>query len=106
MPIPQVVIEEWKPRQQNTLLGFATVRLPSGMRLHDVSVHMKSGKAWASPASKPQIDRNGAAIRGDDGKVKYLPIVSFETKTIGDRFSVAVIEALRLAHPDALGALQ
>jgi len=62
MPIPQVIIEEWKPRQQSTLLGFVTVLLPSGMRLHDVSVHMKSGKAWASPASKPQIDRNGLVV--------------------------------------------
>jgi hypothetical protein len=106
MPIPQVIIEEWKPRRQNTLLGFALVRLPSGMKLHDVSVHMMGAKAWASPSSKPQINRNGTVIRGDDGKVKYLPIVSFETKTISDKFSVAVVEALRIAYPDALAAPQ
>src|SRR4051812_23935601 len=106
MPNPPIVIEEWKPRRQNTLVGFAVVRLPSGMKLHDVSVHIMGTKAWASPASKPQIDRNGAAIRGDDGKIKYLPVVSFETKAISDKFSIGVIEALRLAHPDALAAPQ
>jgi hypothetical protein len=102
MPIPPIAIEEWKPRRQNTLIGFALVRLPSGMRLHDVSVHMMGDRAWALPAAKPQINRHGTAIRDGDGKIKYIPIVSFETKALGDKFSAAVIEALRLAHPDAL----
>lgn len=102
MPSLPVTIEEWKPRRQNTLVGFAVVRLPSGMRLHDVTVYMAGANAWALPAGKPQIDRHGTAICGGDGKIKYIPVVSFETKALSEKFSNAVIEALRLSHPDAL----
>ena len=95
------IVEDWKPRQQNTLRGFVRVRLPSGMVLHDVAVHEKNGKYWASPAGKPQLDRNDTAIR-ENGKIKYAAIVSFETKAVGDRFSQQVVEALRRGFPEAL----
>ena len=40
---PPVTIADWKPLQRNTLRGFLTARLPSGMNLHDVSVHYQDG---------------------------------------------------------------
>jgi hypothetical protein len=96
------VVEEWKPVGKNTLLGFCRVRLPSGMVLHDVAVHMKNGRRWASPSSKPRLGRDGLQLRDPDGKSLWTPIVSFETKAIGDRFSAQVIEALRREFPNAL----
>ena len=36
------------------------------------------------------------------GKLQWTPIVAFETKQIGDRFSAQVIEALRGVFPTAL----
>jgi hypothetical protein len=100
--VPPVIVEDWKPVGRNTLLGFCRVRLPSGMVLHDVAVHTKNGKLWATPAGKPRLGRDGLQMRDPDGKTLWTPIVSFETKTIGDRFSVQVIEALRRDFPDAL----
>jgi hypothetical protein len=96
-----VIIEEFKPLRRNSLRGFVRVRMPSGVTFHDVSVHCSNGTYWASPASKPQINRDGACLRGKDGKILYVPIVSFASRELRDKFSVAVIDATRLAHPEA-----
>ena len=41
--------EKWTPRRSNTLLGFADVLLEqTHLRIHDVAVHEKNGKRWAS----------------------------------------------------------
>ena len=52
------IIEEFTAVVRNTLRGFCRVRLPSGMVLHDVAVHMKNGKFWATPAGKPRLGRD------------------------------------------------
>ena len=36
-----------------------------------------------------------------NGKVRYAPIIEFTSKEIRDRWSAAVIEAMRAAHPEA-----
>ena len=100
---PTLVVEDWKAIGRNTLLGFCRVRLPSGMILHDVAVHMKNGKFWATPAGKPRLGRDGLQMTdAATGKLLWSPIVAFETKQIGDRFTAQVIEALRRAFPTAL----
>jgi hypothetical protein len=97
----QIVIEDWKPMHRNTLLGFARVRMQSGTIFHDVSVHCSNGQYWASPASKPQIDRTGMHMRGINGKPLYVPVVSFASKETRDRFSAGVVAALRASNPEA-----
>jgi len=96
-----ITIEEFTPIIRNTLRGFAKVALPSGMILSDVSVHVANGTAWASPASKPVLDRDGVAMRDSTGKIRYTPVVSFARRDLRDRFSNGVIEALRGSHPEA-----
>lgn len=99
-----VIIEEFVAMERNTLRGFARVRTPSGIVFHDVSIHRKNESTWASPASKPQIDRNGQHMKGRDGKALWLPVVSFSDKETRDRFSEAVLTALQASHPQALGS--
>ena len=96
-----ITVEEFKSLSKNRLRGFARVRMPSGVIFHDVSIHNSNGSWWASPASKPQLNRDGACMRGKDGKIVYTPIVSFASRELRDKFSSAVIEAMRLAHPEA-----
>jgi hypothetical protein len=95
-------IKSFAPMRRNSLRGFAEVQLPSGMIVEDVSVHVSSGKPWASPPSKPMLDRNGVAVRDDKGKIKYAPIISFATRELRDRFSREVITAMTIAHPGEL----
>jgi hypothetical protein len=100
---PPVIVEEWKAVGRNTLLGFCRVRLPSGMVLHDVAVHSKNGKLWATPAGKPRLGRDGLQMTDPTtGKLLWSPIVGFETKALSDRFSAQIIEALRRAFPTAM----
>lgn len=95
-------IKNWKPLVRNTLCGFADVTMPSGMTIAEISIHSQGGKAWASPPSKPMIDRNGRVLRDDGGKIRYSPIITFPSRDLRNRWSDAVVEAVRAAHPKAL----
>lgn len=101
MSAPSITISDWKPLIRNTLRGFLIAHLPSGMTLHEVSVHTRDGTWWVMPASKPMLSKDGTAMRDGDGKLRYSPIVSFESRHARDRFSAAVLAALRAAHPEA-----
>jgi hypothetical protein len=94
-------IEEFKPFLKNSLIGFVRVRMPSGVIYHDVSIHKVGDSAWASPAAKPQIGRDGTPIM-KGGKPQYSPVVSFVSKQVRDKFSDAILDALRAAYPEAL----
>jgi hypothetical protein len=96
------IVEDYVARRANSLRGFVRVTLPSGMVLHDVGVHVNAGRAWAMPSSKDMLDRAGTAARDDHGKIRYLPVVGFTIKELRDKFSDAVIEAVRQAYPDVL----
>jgi len=96
------IIKSFAPVRKNTLRGFAEVQLPSGMIIADVAVHVTEGRPWASPPSKAMLDRNGAALRDEVGKVRYSPIISFASKDLRDKFSAAIIDAMEAAHPGEL----
>jgi hypothetical protein len=55
---------------------------------------------WASPASKPMVGKDGLVLRDEAGKVRYSPIVSFESRQARDRLSRAVIDTLRQTHAE------
>jgi hypothetical protein len=89
------VVESFTPMAKNSLIGFATVRVPSGLVFHDVGVHRKNDSAQASPASKPMIDRNRCVMKDGEGRVRYTPVVSFSDKTVRTRWSNAVVATLK-----------
>ncbi len=97
-------ILDWRPLRKNSLLGFASVELPSGMTISDVVILTGANGPWASPPAKPLIDRTGAVVKGPNGKVSYVPIIGFSTKERRNAFSDHVVGALREAFPDALDA--
>jgi DNA-binding cell septation regulator SpoVG len=98
--VSNIQILDWRELRRNTLLGFAKVELPSGMVINDVTVLMGKEGPWASPPSKPMIDRDGVAMKDQNGKLKYVPIIEFTSKQVRDRFSHAVVDALCLVHPE------
>jgi hypothetical protein len=95
-----IAISDWKSLERNTLRGFCTVNLPSGLTLHEVAVHTREGHWWVMPAAKPMLSKDGTALRDDAGKIRYSPIVSFESRAARDRFNAVVLVALRLAQPE------
>ena len=98
-----VVIEEFVALQKNTLCGFCRVRMPSGVIFHDVSIHRKDTAAWASPASKPMIGRDGLQMRGRDGKGLWTPIVSFASRDIRDKFGHSRHRGVACGAPGSAG---
>jgi hypothetical protein len=97
-----IVVKDFKPVSAGAMRGFADVYLPSGMVLHRCSIFAKDGKVWASPPSKQVVGRDGVAQKTADGKTRYEPTVSFVDRSTQERWSTAVIEALKLANPGAL----
>ena len=71
------VATNWKPLRKGSLVGFVSITMPSGITIHEVSILETNGKFWASPPSKPMIDRDGRVMIGDDGKRRYTPIIEF-----------------------------
>jgi hypothetical protein len=97
-----MTVEDFKPINAGAMRGFVDVHLPSGMVLHRCSIFAKDDKAWASPPSKQVIGRDGVVQKTAEGKTRYEPTVSFADRATQERWSAAVIEALKLADPGAL----
>lgn len=97
-PLPKILA--WLPVPRNTLLGFAKVEFPSGLIINDVTILSGDRGPWAAPPSKVIAGRDGAIMKDDKGKVRYLPIIEFVSKEARNKWSDSVIEALRAAHPD------
>ena len=97
-----LTISDFKPILAGALIGFLDTHHPSGTTFHRCGIFRKDGRVWATPPSKQVIGRDGMVQRTQDGKTKYEPTVSFVHRATQERWSNAVIAALRLAHPDVL----
>jgi hypothetical protein len=86
METKQIQIRNWKPRQKNTLRGFFTVILPSGMVIHGCMLHEKGDSRWIQFPAKEYTD--------DRGEKQFARFVEFTDKRIADRFNKLTIEAL------------
>jgi hypothetical protein len=97
-----IVCEKWTARRSNTLLGFADVLLEqTHLRIHDCAIFEKNGRRWVMLPGRPMIDRDGVALRDEDGKPKYARILEFDTREAGDEFSRACIAAVLERFPAA-----
>ena len=98
---PCMTLEAFKPMVKGTLRGFATVRLPNGLTIADIQVCTSHGKVWASLPSKPVLDHDGRHIE-KAGKKQYAAILQWADRATANRWSAAIVELVRAAHPDVL----
>jgi hypothetical protein len=102
-PRPRTItLVAWRPVVKGALRGFATVFLPIGLKLVDCPVLASNGKVWVNLPSKPVVDRNGKHKTESNGKLAYAPVIEWRSRQLSDRFSEAVIEAIRCTYPGAL----
>ncbi len=95
-----IVLEKWTARRSNTLHGFCDVLLETThLRIHDVAIHEKNGKRWAQLPARPQISREGVALRDEKHKTKYVRILEFTSREASDQFSRAAIAAVLEKYP-------
>jgi hypothetical protein len=82
---------KWRALRRNSLLGFADIELPIGLTIADVVICTSHGRTWASLPTKPMLDSNtGGALRDEAGKIRYVPILRWLDRDLGDRWSNAV----------------
>jgi hypothetical protein len=89
---------DWKAFQKNTLRGFFTLVLPSGLIVKECTFHQRDGTQWIGLPGKPYAKQ--------DGTTSYINILDFESKEARQRFQELALEALEtfLAHlPVACG---
>lgn len=82
-----LIASDWKPFHKNTLRGFFTLSLPSGLVLRNIMLHERNGKRWISLPSREYLDSS-------TGKKKYLPFIDFRDRDSSDRFRDKALEAV------------
>jgi hypothetical protein len=102
-----IKVDSFTPLKRNTLCGFLTATVAKvGIRLNDMPVHESNGRRWCSLPAKPQLNKDGVALRDGRGKLQYAPTVQFVCREIGDAFSNRVIAALLETHPHAFDDME
>jgi|HubBroStandDraft_6_1064221.scaffolds.fasta_scaffold958855_2 hypothetical protein len=93
----------WQPFRKGPLRGFACVEISAiGLRIYDVPIRTGTNGLWAGLPAKPELDRDGRRKTDINGRALYKPVAEWRTREISDRFSEAVIAAVRRAHPGDL----
>jgi hypothetical protein len=100
--MPHTSILAFKPLTKNTLRGFASVRFPSGLVMHEVGIHTSNGKAWAAPPARPIVGKDGRQLVDDAGKPRWQVLVEFASKELRDAWSTQIIAAMNLQYPEVL----
>jgi hypothetical protein len=99
-----LVCDDWKALHRNTLLGFASIKIPElHLTIRDIAIHQKNGHRWAQLPAKPQI-KDGAVVKDSTGRVVYFPMLAFDSREVANAFSAAVIDAILVHEPDAFSA--
>jgi hypothetical protein len=92
---PAIVATDWRSVERNTLKGFFTLLLPSGLVLRDCSLHESGVKRWIGLPGRPQIDQHGRhRIDPATGKQLYLLIVEIPDRHQRERFQRAALAAV------------
>ena len=90
-----VICTAWKPFERNTLKGFAGLWLRAArLDVHGCAVHEKNGKRWVQLPARPRLDQDHQLLRDDAGKIRYWPVMDFDSREVADRFSEAALKAI------------
>jgi hypothetical protein len=96
-----IVCDDWKALHRNTLLGFASIKIPElHLSIRDIAIHQKNGHRWAQLPAKPQI-KDGAVVKDSTGRVVYFPMLAFDSREVANAFSAAVVDAVLVHEPAA-----
>jgi hypothetical protein len=93
----KITITNWQPRIKNTLRGFFSATLPSGMVLHRLMLHEKGETRWVGLPSREWTN--------DQGLKQFAKLIEFRDHATADRFRDAVLAALD-RHLQSLGEMQ
>jgi hypothetical protein len=81
-----MTISNWKSFTKNTLRGFFTITLSSGITIHHCSLHEKNGQRWIGLPFEKYTKK--------DGTIGYTQLVEFTSRAVADSFRKQVLLAL------------
>jgi hypothetical protein len=88
------VASDWRAINRNTLKGFFTLALPSGLALRECSYHEQGAKRWVGLPGRPLLDADGRhRIDPATGKKAYVAIVEI-AKSAREKFQKAAVDAV------------
>jgi hypothetical protein len=90
--------------QKGFLVGFASVELSNGLQIIDLVVIAKGGKCWVNLPGKARLNNDGVPVRDAGGRILYDAVGRWNSRELGNRFSVAVIQLIEREHPGLLPA--
>lgn len=81
---------------KNTLHAFVNLELqPSGLTLHDCSLHRKGDSRWVAFPARPQLDRYGHVLKTPKtSKTAYTIVVEIKDREARERFQAAALAAV------------
>jgi hypothetical protein len=82
----EIAISGWKPHSKNTLRGFFSATLPSGMVLHNLMLHEKGEARWVGFPAREWTNQ--------EGQKQFAKLVEFIDRRTAERFRDAVLDAL------------
>ena len=87
-PQTDIVVIEWKAMKKgDSLQGFITLTLPSGMVLHECTLHERpNGARW--------IGMPARSYTAKDGSTSWVRVVDFSTKDAYERFQRQALAAV------------
>jgi hypothetical protein len=80
------LVTNFKVHEKNTLRGFMSLTLPSGMVIHGCGLHRRLDAQWIQLPAKEYKKR--------DGSIGYSPLVEFNSPEARRRFDTAASEAV------------
>lgn len=85
---PLVRISDWRPYHKNTLRGFFTATLPSGLVLHGLMLHQRGDHRWIGFPAREWLNAENVK--------QYARWIEFVDEAANERFHNAVLNALDL----------
>ena len=82
----EIKILNWRAHSKNTLIGFFSARLPSGMVLHNLMLHQKNEARWIGFPAREWTDQAGVK--------QFARFVEFADRDAAIRFRDQVLDAL------------
>jgi hypothetical protein len=93
-----ITAENWRAIDPpaNTLRGFCDLKLwPSGLLLHNCSLHEQNGKRWVGLPGKPRLDLDRRqCVDAATGKRLWSPVVEIRSQAERERFQAAALAAV------------
>jgi hypothetical protein len=87
---------EWRPVDANpSLVGRCTITFPGGWTVNSIPIfRRKDGTLSVGAPSTPVLASDGTHARDENGKKRYLPIITFENKEARQRWEAIVLAVL------------